>query len=172
MVCYINFSIDGRELMIHEDNPDDIKMWKTHSGNRKLKKPRWNQIKIQTDIKGYKYINIGPKQYRLHRLNYYAHNQGWDIHDFSKKNQIDHEDINKANNYIENLRVVTNQENSFNTNCKGYYWNKQRQKWQAYIKGKGTNGKMKHLGYFDLEEDARQAYLEAKKIYHIIPNRK
>ena len=33
MVCYINFKIDGRELMINEDNPDDVKMWKTH-GNR------------------------------------------------------------------------------------------------------------------------------------------
>jgi len=170
MTCYINFKIDGRELMIHEDNPEDIKMWRTHYGNHKLKKPKWNQIKVQTDKDGYKYINITPKKYRLHRLNYLAHNQSWNIHDFSKKNQIDHEDINKANNNIDNLRVVTQQENQFNRNCKGYYWCKQAQKWKAQIKG--TNGKSKHLGYFDLKEDARQAYLAAKKIYHIIPNRK
>ena len=35
-----------------------------------------------------------------------------------------------------------------------------------------VKGKNKHLGYFDLEEDARQAYLEAKKIYHTIQIRK
>jgi hypothetical protein len=171
MVCYISFSIDGRELMINEDNPNDIKMWKTHSGNRKLKKPRWNQMKIKTNPDtGYKYISVTPKQYRLHRVNYYAHNPDWNIHDSSMDNFIDHEDIDKTNNNIENLRVVTNQENQWNTNRKGYCFNKQKQKWEAYITG--TNGKKKHLGYFDLKEDAKNARLEAKKIYHIIPNRK
>ena len=169
MVCYINFSIDGRDLMINEDNPYDVKMWKTHSGNRKLKKPRWNQIKIQTNPEGYKQIKINPKLYSLHRVNYYAWNQDWNIHDSSQSNQVDHEDVNNSNNNIENLRVVTNQENQWNTNCKGYFWEKQKQKWRARIM---VSGKNKHLGLFDLEEDARQAYLEAKKIYHIIPNRK
>jgi len=169
MVCYINFKIDGRDLMINEDNPDDIKMWRTHNGKYKMKNPRWNQLKIKTNPDGYKSISIAPKQYLLHRVNYFAHNQGWNIHDFSNKNQIDHEDINKANNNIDNLRVVTCQENQFNSICKGYCFNKQKQKWEAYIY---VNYKKKHLGYFDLEEDARQAYLTAKKIYHIIPNRK
>jgi hypothetical protein len=169
MVCYISFSIDGRELMIHEDNPEDVKMWRTHRGNRKLKKPFWNQIKIQTNAKGYKLINITPKKYYLHRVNYYAHNPDWNIHDSSMDNFIDHEDIDCTNNYIENLRVLTNQENRFNTNCKGFTWCKKAQKWKAQIMVKGKN---KSLGYFDLKEDARQAYLEAKKIYHIILNRK
>jgi len=169
MVCYINFSIDGRELMIHEDNPEDVKMWRTHSGNRKLKNPRWNQLKIQNDKDGYKLISITPKRYSLHRINYYAHNQSWNIHDSSMDNFIDHEDIDITNNNIENLRVVTNQENCFNRKVKGYYWNKRTQKWVARIM---VNYKQKHLGYFDLEEDARQAYLTAKEIYHIIPNRK
>jgi hypothetical protein len=170
MVCYISFSIDGRDLMINEDNPDDIKMWRTHCGNRKLKKPKWNQIKVQTNpYTGYKYIHIGPKKYRLHRINYYAHNPDWNIHDSSFDNSIDHEDIDKTNNYIENLRVVTHQENHFNTNCKGYTWCKQKQKWKAQIMVKGKN---KFLGYFDLEEDARQAYLAAKEIYHTIQIRK
>ena len=170
MTCYINFKIDGRELMIHEDNPDDIKMWK----NNKYIKPRWNQIKIQTNTKGYKIIHIKPKQYLLHRVNYYAHNQTWDIHDASQSNEVDHinnkGDLPKHQyNNIENLRVVTNQENNFNRNCKGYSWVKSSQKWKARIM---VNCKYKHLGYFDLKEDARQAYLAAKKIYHIIPNRK
>ena len=158
MVCYISFSIDGRDLMINENNPEDIKMWK----NNKYNKSRWNQIKIQR-------ITITPKQYQLHRINYYAHNQGWNIHDSSMDNFIDHEDIDCTNNNIENLRVVTNQENHFNTKCKGYTWDKKRQKWKAQIQ---VNGKNKHLGLFVLEKDARQAYLTAKEKLHIIPNRK
>jgi hypothetical protein len=170
MVCYISFSIDGRDLMINEDNPNDVKMWKTHSGKYKMKNPRWNQIKVQTDKDGYKYINITPKQYFLHRVNYYAHNQDWDIHNSCiKTNSIDHEDIDKTNNNIENLRVVTSQENHFNRNCKGYYFNKQRQKWEAYIY---VNYKKKHLGYFDLKKDAKNARLAAKEIYHTIQIRK
>jgi hypothetical protein len=169
MVCYISFSIDGRDLMINEDNPNDVKMWKTHHGRRKMKNPRWNQIKVQNDSKGYRVINIKPKKYKLHRVNYFAHNQDWDIHDSSLDNSIDHEDIDKTNNNIENLRVVTHQENQFNTNCKGYYWAKSIQKWRAYIY---VNYKQKHLGLFEKEEEARQAYLTAKKIYHTIQIRK
>ena len=174
MACYINFSIDGRDLMISEDNPNDVKMWKTHHGRGKLKNPKWNQLKLTTDKDGYKLISISPKQYRLHRVNYYAHNQTWNIYDNSPSNQVDHID-NKGDlpkhqyNNIENLRVITHQENQWNTNCKGYYWNKSSQKWKAQIM---LNGISNHLGYFVLEEDARQSYLEAKKILHIIPNRK
>ena len=58
MACYINFSIDGRDLMINEDNPDDVKMWKSHYGRNKLKDPKWNQLKLTTNPKGYKSISI------------------------------------------------------------------------------------------------------------------
>jgi hypothetical protein len=168
---YIHFELDSRKLKINKENPDDILMLKTHGGGYKLKKPRWNQIKVYTrKSDGYRVIQIKPKKYKLHRINYYAHNQDWDIHDSSSNNQIDHED-DKDNlpkhqyNNIENLRVVTNQENQWNTKAKGYYWDKRRQKWRAQIM---VSGKKKHLGDFVLEEEAHQAYLEAKKIYHNI----
>ena len=161
---YIDFELNNRKLKINKQNPDDILMWKTH-GRYKLKNPKWNQLKIQTDKDGYKLINIKLKQYRLHRVNYYAHNPIWDIHDSSQDNFIDHENKDKTNNHIENLRVVTNQENLFNTKAKGYSWNKLCQKWTAQIV---VNGKKKHIGVFDLKEDAHNSYLEAKKIYHII----
>ena len=38
-------------------------------------------------------------------------------------------------------------------------------KWKAQIR---LDGKLKHLGYFVNEEDARNAYLNAKLIYHKI----
>ena len=162
---YIHFSIDGRDLKIHKENPEDIQIWRFHWKGRNINKPYWRKLNIRI-CKGYKKIDLKPNSYYLHRVNYYAWNQDWDIYNSCiKTNSIDHEDRNKTNNNINNLRVVTNQQNHFNRNCKGYSWYKQSQKWMAYIT---VNGKRKHLGYFLLEEEARQAYLEAKKIYHKI----
>ena len=81
--------------------------------------------------------------------------------------QIDHINRNRSDNRIKNLRNVTNHENQFNTNAKGYYWDKSKKKWRAAIR---INYDQFHLGFFDIEEDARNAYLEAKEKYHIIKN--
>ena len=43
---------------------------------------------------------------------------------------------------------------------KGYSWNNQKNKWGARIK---INQKIIHLGFFDKEEDAHNAYLVAKR---------
>ena len=43
---------------------------------------------------------------------------------------------------------------------KGYSWDAQKQKWKARLK---VNQLLQHLGYFDREEDAHQAYLVAKR---------
>lgn len=85
---------------------------------------------------------------------------------YSDDLQVDHIDRDRANNKLDNLRMVTPQENTFNrTGTKGYHWREKRKKWQAYI---CRDKKWMHLGYFDKEEDARKAYLAAKKIYHVI----
>ena len=132
----------------------------------------WKEIKLQTDSKKYKYLefNLNKKRYtfKLHRLMYWLHNREWDIFNSSQDNSIDHIDGNNQNNNIENLRVVTNQENSFNmTRAKGYTCrnNKKKKKWKAQI---SLNRKTICLGLFDNEIDARNAYLVAKEKYHII----
>jgi hypothetical protein len=48
---------------------------------------------------------------------------------------------------------------------KGYTWHKHRKKWMSSIK---VNKRTIHLGYFETEEKARNAYLQAKEKYHII----
>jgi hypothetical protein len=157
--------------MINEDDPEDVKSYMIRSNQYdKVGKQYLTKVKISSYKIGYKYIalviNGKRKRIKLHRLNYYAHNQDWDLFDSSKNNQIDHIDRNPSNNHISNLRVVTNQQNNFNrSNVKGYYWYKPRNKWRSIII---LNGKTKHLGLHDTEEDARKTYLEAKKIYHII----
>ena len=126
---------------------------------------KWYLLKGWDTVRGYKELCINNKTYKYHRVIYKLHNHDWDITNFSPNNHIDHIDRDTSNNNINNLRVVSNQQNTFNTSCKGYSWHKKSNKWRALIR---INGESKHLGLFDVEQEARNAYLAAKKIYHII----
>jgi hypothetical protein len=48
---------------------------------------------------------------------------------------------------------------------KGYSFDKSSQKWKAKIQ---VNNKPIYLGYYNTEEEAREAYLTAKRKYHLI----
>lgn len=78
---------------------------------------------------------------------------------------IDHIDGNKQNNAYTNLREVDPATNVHNQMCKGYYWHKRRKKWKAQIV---VNGKQQYLGQFNTEEEARAAYVAAKKLHGFI----
>jgi hypothetical protein len=85
--------------------------------------------------------------------------------EFGDKRQADHIDHNTLDNSRPNLRIVTNQENQYNRNPKGYCWNKLHRKYMAYIKSKEGR---ENLGYYDTKEEARKAYLKAKRKVHKI----
>jgi len=141
--------------------------WYCRGSRYDLKNPYWRLIKQFNNGDGYKRVRIG-KNYLVHRVIYYLHNQEWDIDDSRRDNSIDHIDGNRQNNSIENLRVVNQSQNGWNNyhrDVKGYYWDKSRKKFIARIR---VNYKVIHLGYFDMESDAHNAYLDAKKKYHII----
>ena len=78
---------------------------------------------------------------------------------------LDHINQIRHDNRIDNLRSITKQQNNFNTKSKGFYFNKEKNKYVAQI---SLNYKKIYLGQFDNEEDAKQAYLLAKNTYHII----
>lgn len=80
------------------------------------------------------------------------------------KRQTDHINHNGLDNRRCNLRVVTGQQNQWNLkNVKGYSWHNQAKKWESYIR---VNKKRIYLGLFSKEQEAHQAYLDAKKKYH------
>jgi hypothetical protein len=74
---------------------------------------------------------------------------------------VDHKNNDILNNCVNNLRWATISENQMNSKkpktntsgIKGVYWNKQHNKWCAYIQ---VNGKQLHLGLFDDIEKAKE----------------
>lgn len=118
---------------------------------------------VANDKTGYSRILCGSKMTKRHRIIAYTY-LGLDLE--NPKQQIDHIDGNKLNNSLDNLRVVTHQQNQWNqTKAKGYYFNKASQKWKAQIT---LNRKEIYLGYYETESEAHTAYLKAKLIYHKI----
>ena len=133
------------------------------------KKEKWNEKKAKLHD-GYLRIKINvnnkQKYISVHRLVYKFHNPDWDIFDSSRDNCIDHINGIRDDNRIENLRLVTNHQNQHNrTKAKGYSIITRTGKYGAKI---GLNNKTIHIGTYKTEDEAHQAYLEAKKKYHVI----
>lgn len=152
--------IDGTDLICY-DNGD---IWRFGLQTKKWKK-------FVSESKDYWEIGITnnkkTKRYLNHRLTANAF-LGLDL---NSKLVVDHIDHNIHNNSVDNLRCITIQQNSFNTNAKGYSK-------ISYIKKDGTesvtwriklqiNGK-EIKKYVKTEEEAIQGYLELKRIHHII----
>lgn len=159
---YIEVNLYGRTLRYFNEHHIEIEHYNV--------KGNWKKMAIDKTYNGYKKIHFKSNgtmhNIRLHRLVFFIHFPSWNIYDGSNDNSIDHIDGDKLNNNSANLRCVTNQENTFNrTKAKGYHWNKSQNKWRAQI---CVNGKKIHLGYYDIEEDAKNAYLEGKIKYHRI----
>ena len=62
-----------------------------------------------------------------------------------------------------NCKWTTQLEQNRNRRSKKYCWDRKAQKWQAQIM---VNYKQIYLGYFNTPEEAKEAYLRAKKKYH------
>jgi hypothetical protein len=147
----MEIELNGVKLRVYKDGKIE-RFWKSID---------WKEVKGCIS-KSYCVVSINYKQYFRHRIVAMAYLR-LDINNLTT--QIDHIDRNKQNNNVSNLRIVSPQQNTFNTNAKGCHWHKKRNKWVSYI---CINGKTIYLGQFDTEEEANRVYLEAKKIYHII----
>lgn len=100
---------------------------------------------------------------KAHRVVFYLANGKW------PEGDVDHIDGNKLNNSPDNLRDIPHQANTHNRrSAKGYHWHSRDKVWNAKIT---VSGKQIHLGSYSTEEDARQAYLAAKRVMHQqVPN--
>lgn len=114
---------------------------------------------------GYGVVKIDGKNYLTHRVIWLWHYGSWPT------GETDHIDQNKMNNCINNLRDVSQSENSHNRNIQknnlsglpGVSWNNYANKYHARIQ---INNKNTHLGYFTNAEEAFLAYQLAKIKLH------
>ena len=123
------------------------------------KSPGDNVLAGSINLDGYLEVELckdsKPKKFLIHRLIALQFIEKPDNLDF-----VDHIDRDRSNNNLDNLRWVTRSQNCRNIECKGYSWCKKSKKWRARY---SLNYKRIHIGYYDTEEDARNAYLNAIK---------
>lgn len=113
---------------------------------------------------GYLMLTIRDEERKMYYV--LAHQFGWFYIYNEIVDCIDHINRNKTDNRIENLRSVTKSQNAMNmNNVKGYSYSKRNNKYESYIM---LNGKKKHLGAFETEQEASKCYLENKNKIHII----
>ncbi len=145
------------ELIIRETQ---LKCYEDGRIERFLKKSNlWKEVKGSVNKGDYLQMNINYKNILCHRIIYKAFNPEWDL---NSPLQIDHINRDKKDNRIENLRPVTNQQNQFNTDAKGY--SRHQRGFRAHIR---VNDK--YLAKcFPTEEEAREWYLQQKAIIHLI----
>jgi hypothetical protein len=124
----------------------------------------WNTRRVGTEagtvnVDGYVAINLlGVPRY-AHRLAFL-----W--MEGQMPDQVDHRDLDKANNRWENLRPADYQGNAANrglradntSGFKGVVWDARRELWAARI---GLNGTQVYLGYYRSKEAAAAAYKAA-----------
>jgi hypothetical protein len=134
----------------------------------KTKPDYWWQLKISlrkhpTGYKNYK-VSINNKAYAVARVNYKLYNPNWDIVDSSKINEIIHMNNDSMDDNIDNLRNLTQQQNMWIRDGKGFYQLKSG-KWMGRI---SLNGEQT-TKQFDTKEEANDWYLNMKEELHSVP---
>tara|TARA_R110000868_G_scaffold63999_1_gene192616 strand:- start:229 stop:669 length:441 start_codon:yes stop_codon:yes gene_type:complete len=125
----------------------------------RLFRGKWRTV-VGTNNHGYLQIEVDGKPLSCHRIIGYCF-LGLDIE--NPKITIDHINRIRNDNRVENLRFATAQQQRLNVNAKGYY-KLPNGRYQAEIK---VDNKKRYLGTYDTPEEAHQAYLDAKAIYHV-----
>lgn len=117
------------------------------------------------DKDGYLIVGIDNKMYRTHRLVWLY------VHGSFPEGDLDHINLIKTDNRIENLRCVSRSENKQNmtvsksskSGIKGVYLHKQTLRWVAEIQ---AFYKKYNLGCYGTKEEAQAAYEAAAKVFH------
>lgn len=113
-------------------------------------------LKPAVDGTGYMSVALTGKTFKVHQLVAVAFlNHKTNGHSLV----VDHKDNNKLNNKLSNLDIVTQRINlsrrGGTSKYVGVSWSKENRKWHSTTR---VNGKQIHLGYFNDEFEASNAY--------------
>jgi hypothetical protein len=147
------------------DPTTGIFVWKARPDNKRWTAKNAGKVAGSPHNGGYIHIGIDGKKYLAHALAWLF------VYGEPPNRFIDHKNLDKKDNRIDNLRLADFGENSANAgirsdNKSGYrgvsFWGK-RQCWAVYI---NKAGRHHYVGSFKVKEDAALAYAEAaKKLY-------
>lgn len=149
-----------------EDKANLREYFYTKDGILYAKKSYCNRVKKDQVVgadngNGYLIVMCKGRLYLVHRVIYLLETGDW------PDGVVDHINGDKSDNRIINLRAVSQAQNTkafspahkdSSSRFRGVHWFKRYSKWQAQIM---CDGKKKHLGYFDVEEDAAKAWNKA-----------
>lgn len=128
--------------------------WTEDRGYNKTKGKRAGRV----GTNGYRVVTISKKKHYEHRLIWEMHNGP-----IPDGMEIDHINRIRDDNRIENLQLLSHQDNLRRVPVtKGYKWHNGR--YEVLIRV--GNGETKYIGRYKTEQEARAAYLEAKSTYH------
>lgn len=140
--------------------------WLDYEGMHQRWRTRYAGTEAFTSVDNKRYARgcVDGCFYSAHRIAWTLYYGEWPA------NQIDHINGVRTDNRVENLRVVTNQENQRNkaipksntSGVMGVSWCKRDKKWRAEIR---IDGRSKHLGYFNTLEEAAEVRKAASEKY-------
>ncbi len=178
MIKYINYmeneiwkDIPGYEGKYQVSNLGRVKGVDRYEDWRGTIRKRKGKIKSQNvDKNGYYRVNISKEGKRETIAVHILVSMAFLGHKPDGYNKIiDHkEEGDKSYNIPENLQIITQRENcskkfdksKTTSRYTGVYWRKDIKKWKSQIQ---INGKRKHLGYFNTQEEASKAYQQKLK---------
>jgi hypothetical protein len=172
-------TVDDVRRFLHYDPETGRLWWKLRSydtfyGDKKIQIDRgkvWNQR--FAGRRAFTSKSLGYFVGTVTGCKVYAHRIAW-IHYYGEMpaegRLIDHINGDKTDNRISNLRLVTRQQNIHNkpgrggtSRHKGVQWSKTARKWVAVLRHEGKN---RHLGFFNSEEDAAARYIQEADMLH------
>lgn len=117
----------------------------------------------------------GYIQAQIFKKKYLAHRIIWKMVTGDDPSLIDHINGDKTDNRFANLRDVSELENGQNlamhsrnsSGCTGVMWNKQFERWHAFI---SVMGKRRHLGLYKSKDEAVLARKAGERKYGFHPN--
>jgi hypothetical protein len=112
------------------------------------------QLAGDTDGSGYRRVMIGTNHYKMHILIWWMHRGG-----IPEGLLVDHKDMNKSNNRLDNLRLLSKSQNNRNRVAKGVSFDKSRNKRRAQI---SIDNRTVMLGRYASEDEAKTVYEAAK----------
>jgi hypothetical protein len=158
-----NFTVEELREWLEYDPATGVFVWKKSVGLGLHVKAGDRAGRIHPN--GYRFIGFRGKQYKAGRMAWFYVHGEWPT------GLIDHKDLNRQNDAIENLREASYEESARNrgqrsdntSGFKGVVWSKAHKKWWAQI---SVSGKRLHLGSFDTPEQAHDAYRAASIEHH------